>query len=291
MNDRHKVGIVLEGGGMRGMYSCGILDVLMGQHIYLDGMVGVSAGIAFGCNYKSHQAGRALRYNMRFSNDKRYAGMRSLLTTGDYYNAHFAFHSVPNHYDIFDRDTFEVEPMQCWAVCTDVDTGLPVYHQLTQAGDEAFEWIRASASMPVVARPVTIDGQRLLDGGLTDSIPVQFMQQQGFDKLVVVLTREQGYVKRPERMMWLMRLLLHRYPRVIEALKQRPDMYNQQVQLVSELERQGTAMVFRPVTPLNISRTSHDPAQMKRVYEQGHNEAVERLAELKKFINNTQDDA
>ena len=146
-----KTGIVLEGGGMRGMYTCGILDVLMENHIYLDGMVGVSAGIAFGCNYKSRQAGRALRYNVRFSRDKRYSGMMSLLKTGNYYNAYFAYKLVPTHYDVFDYNVFEDAPMECYAVCFDVNTGEGVYQRLDHVNDDFFEWIRASASMPVVA--------------------------------------------------------------------------------------------------------------------------------------------
>ena len=121
-----KTGIVLEGGGMRGMYTCGILDVLMENHIYVDGMVGVSAGIAFGCNYKSRQAGRALRYNVRFAKDKRYSGIISLLKTGNYYNADFAYKLVPTHYDVFDSNVFEDSPMECYAVCFDVKSGAGV---------------------------------------------------------------------------------------------------------------------------------------------------------------------
>ena len=167
-----KTGIVLEGGGMRGMYTCGILDVLMENRIYLDGMVGVSAGIAFGCNYKSRQRGRALRYNVRFARDKRYSGIMSLLKTGNYYNAYFAYKLVPTHYDVFDYNVFEDAPMECYAVCFDVNTGEGVYQRLEHVNDDFFEWIRASASMPVVARPVQVGGRLLLDGGLADSIPL-----------------------------------------------------------------------------------------------------------------------
>ena len=284
-----KTGIVLEGGGMRGMYTCGILDVLMENHIYLDGMVGVSAGIAFGCNYKSRQAGRALRYNVRFSRDKRYSGMMSLLKTGNYYNAYFAYKLVPTHYDVFDYNVFEDTPMECYAVCFDVNTGEGVYQLLDHVDEDFFEWIRASASMPVVAQPVQVGGRLLLDGGLADSIPLEFMMGKGYDRNVVILTREEGYRKTAEHGMWLMKPLLRKYPKVIEALKHRPAMYNQQLQVVREQERKGNAFVFRPLKPLNVSRTTHDPKEMNRVYQQGREEALARLDELKKFLANNSD--
>ena len=279
-----KTGIVLEGGGMRGMYTAGILDVLMENHIYLDGMVGVSAGIAFGCNYKSGQIGRALRYNVRFAKDRRYSGIMSLLKTGNYYNAWFAYHLVPTHYDVFDYNAFEDSPMECYAVCFDVNTGEGVYQRLDHVNDDFFEWIRASASMPIVAQPVEVGGHLLLDGGLADNIPLKFMMDKGFGRNVVVLTREDGYRKTAEHAMWLMKPLLRKYPKVIEALMKRPALYNMQVQQVREQERKGTAFVFRPLKPLDVSRTTHDPKEMNRVYQQGREEALKRLDDLKKFL-------
>ena len=281
-----RTGLVLEGGGMRGMYTCGILDVLMENRIYLDGMVGVSAGIAFGCNYKSRQAGRALRYNVRFARDKRYSGVMSLLKTGNYYNAYFAYKLVPTHYDVFDYNVFEDTPMECYAVCFDVNTGEGVYQRLDHVNDDFFEWIRASASMPVVAQPVQVGGRLLLDGGLADSIPLEFMMNKGYDRNVVILTREDGYRKTAEHGMWLMKLLLRKYPKVIEALKHRPALYNQQLQVVREQERKGNAFVFRPLKPLDESRTTHDYKEMNRVYQQGREETLARLDDLKRFLAN-----
>lgn len=281
-----KTGIVLEGGGMRGMYTCGILDVLMENHIFLDGMVGVSAGIAFGCNYKSRQTGRALRYNVRFARDKRYSGIRSLLKTGNYYNAWFAYHLVPTHYDVFDFNAFEESPMECYAVCFDVKTGEGVYQRLDRVNNDFFEWIRASASMPVVAQPVEVGGRLLLDGGLADSIPLQFMIDKGYKRNVVILTREDGYRKTAEHGMWLMKPLLRKWPKVIDALRERPALYNKQLQQVREEERKGNAFVFRPLKPLDVSRTTHDPEEMNRVYQQGRQEALQRLDDLKKFLAN-----
>ncbi len=282
-----KTGIVLEGGGMRGMYTCGILDVLMEQRIYVDGMIGVSAGIAFGCNYKSRQAGRALRYNVRFARDKRYSGILSLLKTGNYYNAWFAYHLVPTHYDVFDYNVFEDSQMECFAVCFDVKNGEGVYHRLTHVDNDFFEWIRASASMPIVAQPVEVGGRLLLDGGLADSIPLEFMMKRGYHRNIVILTREEGYRKTAEHGMWLMKPLLRKWPKVIEALQKRPAHYNMQLQQVREEERKGNAFVFRPLKPLNVSRTTHNAAEMNRVYQQGREEALQRLDELKKFLAGT----
>ena len=279
-----KTGIVLEGGGMRGMYTCGILDVLMEKRIYVDGMAGVSAGIAFGCNYKSRQAGRALRYNVRFSRDKRYSGIGSLLKTGNYYNAYFAYKLVPTHYDVFDYNVFDDSSMECYAVCFDVNSGEGVYHRLDHVDEDFFEWIRASASMPVVAQPVPVGGRMLLDGGLADSIPLEFMMSKGYDRNIVILTREEGFRKTAEHGLWLMKPLLRKYPKVIEALKKRPAHYNMQLQQVREQERKGNAFVFRPQKPLDISRTCHDAKEMNRVYQQGRAEALQRLDELQQFL-------
>jgi len=197
----NKIGLVLEGGGMRGMYTCGILDVLMNEGIEFGGAAGVSAGAAFGCNYKSRQPGRALRYNKRFAGDPRYSGLRSLLRTGNLFNAEFCYHVVPTEYDVFDTATFASNPMAFYAVCMDVDTGKAVYHRCTDGGYTDLEWIRASASMPIVSRVVEIDGHRYLDGGLADNIPLEFMQQQGYARNVVILTQADDYRKQQSRAM------------------------------------------------------------------------------------------
>ena len=163
-----KTGLVLEGGAMRGMFTAGVTDVMMEHGIEFDGAVGVSAGAAFGCNYKSRQIGRSIRYNKRFCNDRRYCGLRSLLLTGNIYNTDFAYREVPLHLDEFDFAAYAANPMEFWLVCTDIETGLPVYHRYDGYHDHGFDWIRASASMPMVSRTVEIDGQKLLDGGISD---------------------------------------------------------------------------------------------------------------------------
>lgn len=281
-----KTGLVLEGGAMRGLFSAGVMDVLMQHGVRFDGIVGVSAGAAFGCNYKSGQMGRALRYNQRFARDKRYCSLRSLLCTGDLFNARFCYHVVPSEYDLFDNETFEQDPTAFYVVCTDVQTGKPVYKQLTYGGDEAYEWIRASASMPLCARPVALDSRLLLDGGISDSIPLAFFQRMGYERNLVVLTQPEGYVKHRNRFLPLMRLsALRKYPNFIEAVARRHEMYNAQLELVREAERQGLAVVIRPPQPLPIGHICHDPAAMQRVYEMGRDEASSSMSKVLSILS------
>ena len=173
-------------------------------------------------------------------------------------------------------------------MCFDVNTGEGVYQRLDKVNSDFFEWIRASASMPVVAQPVEVGGRLLLDGGLADSIPLEFMMGKGYERNVVILTREEGFRKTTEHGMWLMKHLLRKWPKVIEALQHRPAHYNRQLQFVREQEREGRAFVFRPAKPLDVSRTTHDPKEMDRVYQQGREEALQRLDELKAFLDGGQ---
>jgi predicted patatin/cPLA2 family phospholipase len=171
-----KTGLVLEGGAMRGLFTAGALDVFMERGITFDGLIGVSAGACFGCNYKSGQIGRVIRYNKRFARDPRYCSWRSLFTTGDLFGAEFCYRELPKKLDVFDAAAFEANPMEFHIVATDAATGKPVYKRLDRADDTALDWIRASASMPIVSRPVEIDGRKYLDGGLSDGIPLKYFE-------------------------------------------------------------------------------------------------------------------
>jgi predicted patatin/cPLA2 family phospholipase len=279
-----KTGLVLEGGALRGLFSAGVMDVLMEHGIVFDGVVGVSAGAAFGCNYKSGQPGRAIRYNRRFARDWRYCSVRSLLTTGDLYGAEYAYHYVPDHEDLFDKEAFQQSATAFYVVCTDVMTGQPVYKRLDRVDDDCYEWIRASASMPLASRVVTVEGRRLLDGGVSDSIPLRFFQQEGYGRNVVVLTQPAGYVKRQNNLLPLIRLALRRYPAFIDAMRRRPEMYNGQLRFVADEERRGTAFVIRPPFDIPIGYTSHDPDAMQRVYDMGRDEARRCLTRLEQFL-------
>lgn len=264
-----KTGLVLEGGALRGLFSAGVMDVMLEHGINVDGVVGVSAGAAFGVNYVSRQAGRALRYNQRFAGDRRYCGLWSLLTTGDYFNARFAYHTVPSEYDLFDNEAFESSPVDYTLVTTDVVTGKPYYKSIKQGGEVLYEWIRASSSMPMVSRIVEIDGMHLLDGGISDSIPLRYMEQQGYERNIVVLTQPYGFVKKPNRLMWLARMMLRRYPALLDVMAHRHEMYNEQLEYVKKREADGAALVIRPFDTLPITRLSNDPAKMQETYDLG----------------------
>lgn len=272
---------------MRGMFTCGIMDVMMESGLLPDGVVGVSAGAAFGCNMKSGQVGRALRYNLRFAGDRRYAGVWSLLTTGDYYNARFAYHVVPTQYDVFDTEAFKRSPMEFHLVCTDVLTGEAVYHKCDEIDEDALEWIRASSSLPLVARIVDVGSYRLLDGGLADSVPLRYFQDLGYDRNVVVLTRPEGYVKERSGLLPMVKIAYRRYPKLVEAVARRHEMYNAQLAYVHEQEQAGKALVFRPSPALEIGHVCSDREVLQRTYDQGRRQAQERLDELRNFVCST----
>lgn len=279
-----KTGLVLEGGAMRGLFSAGVIDVLMEHGINFDGIVGVSAGAAFGCNMKSRQAGRAIRYNTKYAKDWRYCSLRSLITTGDIFGGEFCYHYLPKHLDIFDNEAFNQNPMEFFAVCTDVETGEPIYKRLMKADDECYEWIRASASMPLASKIVNINGRKVLDGGISDSIPLKFMQQQGYEKNIVVTTQPAGYVKEKNSFLPLMRLQLRRYPRFLDAVANRHEMYNAQLEYVAEQERQGKTLVLRPESALTIGHITHDADKMWETYNIGRALAEKRLEEIKEYV-------
>lgn len=279
-----KTGLVLEGGGMRGLFTAGVMDVMMEQGIRFDGIVGVSAGATFGCNYKSHQPGRVLRYNVRFKDDPRYMGLRSLLRTGDLVGAEFSYHTMPRELDVFDAGTFNSDPTEFHVVCTDVGTGEPVYHRIDVADEEAFDWIRASASMPLVSRPVSLEGRLLLDGGISDSIPLRYFQGQGFLRNVVILTQPKGFFKRKTKLMPLFHLFMRRYPAIVRAMSRRHLMYNDELSYLAEQEQQGDILLIYPQDALPIGRTEQDEAKMRRIYAMGRQKAEEMLPQIQDFL-------
>jgi len=279
-----KTGLVLEGGAMRGMFTAGVLDVLMENNIDFDGIAGVSAGAVFGCNFKSRQKGRAIRYNIRFSKDKRYCSLRSLIKTGDLYGAKFCYEDIPDRLDKMDYRTFRENPMDFYAVCTDALSGEAVYQRLEDLKGEGMRWLRASASLPVVSRPVKISGGEYLDGGLTDSVPLKFMQEQGFEKNVVVLTRPDGYRKKPGGSTKFFTRFLKKYPNLVETMKNRYIMYNDEMDYIRRQETEGRTFVIRPAETLPVKNIEHNPKKLRTAYNIGRRAMVEQLEELKAFL-------
>ena len=280
-----KKGLVLEGGAMRGMFTAGVLDVFLENGIEFDGAVGVSAGATFGCNFKSKQIGRAIRYNKRFGKYWKYCSVRSLLFTGDMYGAKFCYDTLPKQLDKMDFETYKNNPMEFYCVASDCVTGKPVYKKLETCDDHDLLWMRASASMPLVSHIVKVDGYKLLDGGMTNSIPLSFFEEIGYNRNVVILTQPKDFKKEPASMMKLVSLVLHKYPAIVEAMRNRHNVYNEQTKLVFEKAARGELIVICPEAPLGISRTEGDPEKLQRVYDEGRRIATARLEEVKKFLN------
>lgn len=279
-----KTGLVLEGGAMRGLFTAGVMDVMMAHGVMTDAVVGVSAGAVFGCNFKSRQIGRTIRYNKKYARDWRRGSFRSLFLTGDYYGADFCYRRIPEELDRFDTDTYRKTPMTFDVVCTDVETGKAVYHRCESCMGDDLKWMRASASMPMVSTPVEIEGRKYLDGGIADSIPLHYMEKMGISHNIVILTQPKGFVKKPNELLKLMRIVLRKYPQLIEAVAHRHEVYNAVTREIEEKERNGQILVIRPETALGIGAASRDAQEMERVYQLGRAEGEKRIDEILKFI-------
>ena len=281
-----KIGLVMEGGAMRGLFTAGVIDVLMENQITFDGAIGVSAGAAFGCNFKSRQIGRVIRYNTKYCRDPRYGSFRSLLKTGDIYSKEFAYGELPNVLDPFDTKAFSENPMEFYVVATNIETGLPVYHKCETGTGEDMDWIQASASMPLVSRPVEIGGKLLLDGGMSDSVPLAYFQSIGYQKNVVILTRPEDYRKKKNKLMPVIRVRMHQYPNMIETLAYRHIMYNDEIAYIRKQKEQGNTFIIEPREALHIGPVEHNPKELLRVYETGRKTAMEQLPALRAFLQN-----
>ncbi|MFR4522606.1 MAG: patatin family protein [Faecalibacterium prausnitzii] len=280
-----KTGLIMEGGAMRGMFTAGVLDVLMENGLVTDGAIGVSAGAVFGCNYKSHQIGRVIRYNTEYCNDKRYASFKNLVKTGNLYSEQFCYHEVPEKLDPFNEAAFAASPMDFFVVCTDVKTGEPIYHKCRKGDAEDVLWMEASASMPLAAKIVKIGHYGLLDGGVADSIPVRFFESIGYKRNLIILTQPKGYTKKKNKFLPAIRAKYFRYPAFVEAVADRHERYNETLSYISMLEQAGKDYVIRPPIPLEIGAMERDPAQLRRVYETGRAVAQIQVEKIRDFLN------
>ena len=269
---------------MRGLFTAGVLDVFMEKGISFDGAVGVSAGAAFGCNLKSRQPGRVVRYNQRFARDPRYCSWSSLRKTGDLFGADFCYRELPLELDLFDCATYDANPMEFHLSVTDCETGKAVYRRLDRADETTFRWMRASASMPLVSRPVEIDGRFYLDGGLSDGIPLAYFESLGYARNVVITTRPHGYRKHPSWKFALLKPLFRRFPAVYHALKTRHVWYNETLRYIDGQVAAGKAFLICPDAALPISRVCHDPDAMQKVYDIGRATAERLLPKVRQFL-------
>ena len=268
---------------MRGMYTAGVLDVFLEKCISVDAVVGVSAGALFGVNYLSRQKGRVIRYNKRFNSDKNYMGLRPLLREGNIVSTKYAYEEVPRKLDPFDDESYKKSGIPFYAVVTDIETGEPEYIQVYSAFEQ-MDVLRASGSMPFVSKPVLYNNKMYLDGGISDSIPFQWLSSQGYDKLIVILTRDMEYRKKPMSSS-LIKLFYKKQPQLSEKLLKRHDVYNKSVELLKQWENEGKVFVIRPSKPIEIGRIETNPDKLQEVYDLGLKDATESLLELQKYIS------
>ena len=277
------VGIVLEGGGMRGLYTAGVLDRLLDEQLDVDGMVTVSAGALFGVNYVSKQKGRALDYNLDYIKDKRYMGIRSLLKTGDIVNKEFAYYTVPFSLNVFDEEAFKQSGIDYYVTVTNLETGQAEYIKIN-APFQQMEALRASGSMPFVSKIIEHDGKKYLDGGVGDSIPVQKAKELGYDKLIVVLTRPLEY-RKTQSSRKVVDAFYGKYPWFADKLKDRHLQYNETVEKIIDMEAKGELFVIRPSKTIPIKRLERDPDKLQEIYDLGLADTEALIKELKDYLN------
>ena len=278
-----KTGLVLEGGGMRGIYTAGVLDEFMENGICFDGVMGVSAGAIHGCSYLSNQHGRSIRYYKQYCGDPRFMSWQSLIKTGDFVGVDFCYHELPEKLDVYDNEAFMRCGVPFYVGCTNVETGKTEDIQITDMNAQ-IDFLRASASLPYFSRIVETGGKKLLDGGCTDSVPVEAFQRMGYGKNVVVLTRPSDYRKK-EEFRAMPGLVYRRYPAFVKALQNRHNAYNQQAAKIKMMERAGNIFVIRPEKALEIGRLENDPGKVQGIYDRGRADALSRLDQMKAWMD------
>lgn len=282
---KNKIGLVLEGGGHRGIYTAGVLDTFAENKISFDGVMGVSAGCVHGASFLSGQIGRSIRYTTKYCDNSNYMGIGSLITTGNFFNEKFCYYDLPETLDPFDNDSFDKNQTQFFAVCTDVKTGSAIYHECETLKGEKIKWLQASASMPLVSKIIKIDDNLLLDGGIADSIPIKKMQELGFEKNIVILTQEAGYRKNPNSLLPIIKLVYKKYPKLIEAIENRHIVYNQQLEFLEEQEKLGNVIIIRPSEKPTASRTEKDKEKILETYNLGKKDALSVLKKIIEYTN------
>ena len=267
-----------------GMYTAGVLDTFMDhKDLKIDGIIGVSAGVLFGVNYLSNQKGRVIRYNKRFINDRRYMGIWPLITTGNVISKDFSFYEVPQKLDVFDNETFKKSEIDFWATITNVKTGKPEYVKLTDLFAQ-MEVLRATSAMPYVSQIVELETGKYLDGGISDSIPVDKIKELGYDKVIVVLTRTIEYRKKKPKEIFA-KFAYRKYPELAKTLNNRYKMYNETVEKIIDMENKKEIFVIRPSRKVNVKRIEKDPEKLQEMYDLGIEDTNKIMEDLKTFIN------
>ena len=279
-----KIGLVLEGGGMRGLFSAGVLDALLElKDLSVNGIVGVSSGALFGVNYVSKQKERAVRYNKKYADDKRYMGLYSWITTGNAVNKDFAFYKLPCKLDVFDNETFKKAKTDFYVVMTNVESGKPEYVLIEDAFAQ-MEYLRATSALPFASKIIEINGKKYLDGGISDSIPIDFCESLGYDKIIAVLTRPEGTYKE-DKLGFLYKLVYRKYPNLVNSLLNMATDYEKVLAKIKDLENKGKIFVVRPPEVLKIGRLEKNRDKIQKVYDTGLNTGLKELNNIVKYLN------
>jgi len=280
-NNINKVALVLEGGALRGLYTAGVLDVFMENGIKIDTIIGVSAGALFGINYKSKQIGRALRYNLKYAHDKRYMGMYSLITTGDVMNKDFCFNKLVYELDPLDFETYNNSDTNFYAVVTNVETGQAEYIEIKDA-EKDMEYLRASGSMPFVSNLVEINGNKYLDGAVSDPIPLKKAIDMGFGKIIVIQTRPADYTKTKSRLPF--GFVYKKYPKFVKTANEAYLRYNETLNLIKQYEKEAKILALRPSKKIRMRRVEKNLKKLQAIYDVGIKDCSENLKKIKEYI-------
>lgn len=277
-----KIGLVLEGGAMRGLFTAGVLDIFLDNNVEVTDVVGVSAGTLFGVNYVSKQRGRALRYNLKYINDKRYMNVKSWLKTGNLINKDFTYYKLPFQLDVFDNKTFKESPINFFATVTNIETGEAEFVKIEDAYKQ-METLRATSALPFISEIIEVGNKKYLDGGISNSIPVDFFEKQDFDKVIVILTRPITY--RKEKTTGIQyKMFYKKYPKLVEKLENRYKEYNDTVDKIVELEKEGKLFVIRPSENIAIKRLEKDIEKLQKVYDLGLKDGNNIIEDLKQYL-------
>ncbi|WP_455542333.1 patatin-like phospholipase family protein [Intestinibacter sp.] len=278
-----KAGLVVEGGGMRGVYTAGVLDFFIEKDLFFENNYGVSAGACNLCSYLSKQYERAFRINVDYLNDKRYCSIKSLIKTGDLFGAEMLYDIIPNQLDLYDYDTYNKNESNFYSVVTNINTGKPEYIKIDDLKQDII-YVRASSSLPLLARNVKIKDNEYLDGGISDSIPIKKSILDGNKKNIVILTRDKTYRKSKNPLIPIMKLKYKKYPNLVNSMANRYMVYNETLDFIKELKKSQDVFVIRPRKHVEVGRTEKNREKLEALYRDGYNDAKDSYEELLRYL-------
>ena len=291
---KKNIGLILEGGGMRGAYTAGVLDAFLDNKIRFPYVIGVSAGANNGANFISEQRGRSKRIFVDWVKDKRFLGLSNFFREGSYFGMDFLFDKLPNELDPFDYNTFYNSPITYKVCITNCESGEPAYFEYKDFEQKDYfmkKVLRASSSLPIISPTVEINNRHYLDGGIADPIPIEKSISDGNSFNVIVLTRNEDYRKKPSKLTYLNKFFLYKYPNLVDTLKNRHSIYNNSLEKISLLQKNGEAFIFRPEEKIAVDRMERDTSKLDELYQQGYNETINQMSDFNQWLKSIKDDS